>query len=526
MGRGVSANGRVAVDPAVLHAAVEAVEAELPQGRESALKPTPAAPEPAADVLPAAGPVESPDPSEEVELFALPELGSSQEGSSPQVISLFDAAGERSARSAVRTDPVAEIAIAPEALPELESAETPPPEHSALPQAQAESDEIAVGDVMLSATLFQILMDEADQHLATLAREQEILQFDSHHVPSAEMVRASHTLCGIHRTGGFPLIATTAKSLEQCLIGLAERGAPLPGAAQPILARAIEGLRALVGRVHARASFTASDAVEAAEIQQELETLRQEATPELGLADAEAHAEREAARALHDEEHASEAPVAAAIEVPEASPEHASRLPPVTELRPAASPAAEAVPAAAGDPLAGVHDDVDRDVLPIFLDEAAELFPQAGEELRAWRRQPGNDEHAGKLRRTLHTFKGSARMAGAMRLGELTHLMESRLVVGDALVAATPALFDALDDDLDRIAFVLEALREGKSNVALPWVSPGVFAPEAAPTPETAHDPRRAAGCRAADRGPDVRASTGRRGARRAGGPDAGGPRG
>ncbi len=485
----ISANGRVAVDPAVLHAAVEAVEAELPQGRESALKPTPAAPEPAADVVPAAGPVESPDPSEEVELFALPELGSSQEGSSPQVISLFDAAGERSARSAVRTDPVAEIAIAPEALPELESAETPPPEHSALPQAQAESDEIAVGDVMLSATLFQILMDEADQHLATLAREQEILQFDSHHVPSAEMVRASHTLCGIHRTGGFPLIATTAKSLEQCLIGLAERGAPLPGAAQPILARAIEGLRALVGRVHARASFTASDAVEAAEIQQELETLRQEATPELGLADAEAHAEREAARALHDEEHASEAPVAAAIEVPEASPEHASRLPPVTELRPAASPAAEAVPAAAGDPLAGVHDDVDRDVLPIFLDEATELFPQAGEELRAWRRQPGNDEHAGKLRRTLHTFKGSARMAGAMRLGELTHLMESRLVVGDALVAATPALFDALDDDLDRIAFVLEALREGKSNVALPWVSPGVFAPEAAPTPETATTP-------------------------------------
>jgi chemosensory pili system protein ChpA (sensor histidine kinase/response regulator) len=35
------------------------------------------------------------------------------------------------------------------------------------------------------------------------------------------------------------------------------------------------------------------------------------------------------------------------------------------------------------------------------------------------------------LRRTLHTLKGSARMAGAMRLGELTHLMESRLLIGD-----------------------------------------------------------------------------------------------
>ncbi len=35
------------------------------------------------------------------------------------------------------------------------------------------------------------------------------------------------------------------------------------------------------------------------------------------------------------------------------------------------------------DPLAGVRDDVDEQVLPIFLEEASELFPQAGEALRA-----------------------------------------------------------------------------------------------------------------------------------------------
>ena len=32
-------------------------------------------------------------------------------------------------------------------------------------------------------------------------------------------------------------------------------------------------------------------------------------------------------------------------------------------------------------------------------------------------------------------------------------------------------LFEALDADLDRIAFVLDALREGKTNVALPWMA-------------------------------------------------------
>ena len=90
--------------------------------------------------------------------------------------------------------------------------------------------------------------------------------------------------------------------------------------------------------------------------------------------------------------------------------------------------------------------------MPVFLDEAGELYPQAGEELRAWRRNPGDDRALAQLRRTLHTFKGSARMTGAMRLGELAHLMESRLQDGEAPVHASPQLFEALDEDLDRIA--------------------------------------------------------------------------
>ncbi|MCC6198431.1 MAG: hybrid sensor histidine kinase/response regulator, partial [Burkholderiales bacterium] len=127
------------------------------------------------------------------------------------------------------------------------------------------------------------------------------------------------------------------------------------------------------------------------------------------------------------------------------------------------------VPVDTADPLADVRDDVDSQVLPIFLDEAAELFPQAGEELRAWRRSPADAALVGQLRRTLHTFKGSARMAGAMRLGELAHLMESRLEGSD--LAATPRLFEALDEDLDHIAYVLDGLRRDEFNMPLPWVA-------------------------------------------------------
>jgi hypothetical protein len=45
-------------------------------------------------------------------------------------------------------------------------------------------------------------------------------------------------------------------------------------------------------------------------------------------------------------------------------------------------------------------------------------------------------------------------MAGAMRLGELTHLMESRLLIGDQEVTPTTDLFDALDGDLDLAALI------------------------------------------------------------------------
>jgi chemosensory pili system protein ChpA (sensor histidine kinase/response regulator) len=140
-------------------------------------------------------------------------------------------------------------------------------------------------------------------------------------------------------------------------------------------------------------------------------------------------------------------------------------------------PAAPPKPSSGDASLLDVADDLDTTILPIFLEEAAELFPQAGELLRGWRRAPDDLASAAQLRRTLHTLKGSARMAGAMRLGEIAHRTEARLSVNDMPVVPTSELFEALDTDLDRIGFVLDALREGKANVALPWLAPAEAVP-------------------------------------------------
>jgi chemosensory pili system protein ChpA (sensor histidine kinase/response regulator) len=112
-----------------------------------------------------------------------------------------------------------------------------------------------------------------------------------------------------------------------------------------------------------------------------------------------------------------------------------------------------------------IQDDLDEQLLPIFLEEADELYPQLSTELNAWRASTDDlDEGlkiARKIQRNLHTLKGSARMAGAMRLGELTHRVEDCL---DSAVAAgkhDAELLDELEGYFDRIGIALEKLRTG-----------------------------------------------------------------
>ena len=498
-------DGRVAVDAAALRAAVARANAELPS-HEPQPPPPAIAPIPA----PPAAEEQTPDPfvvaAPLIEVLELDE-SSTSEAEAASNDDLIESPDVSTIIEFVPRPTAAQEAISQE--PEFVDATAPP---APLP---AEPDETTVGGVTLSTALYRILCDEAQQHLATLDAELQTLQFDPAATPSQAMVRASHTLCGIHRTGGFPMLAATAKALEQCLLGLQARGAPLPGTSLPVLARAIAGLTMLAARVKAREAFVAGDEIEAAEIVAELDSLRQEATTEPVLDDSETIAERvaEAEEMAQDAApHGLHLASPKLVETVAPPSVEQSPAPPLVEQSPVPVPFVQSsgpvavveppapprvapvsvprpVPAIAVTPpadetLLGVSDDVDKQVLPIFLDEAGELFPQASEQLRMWRKKPGDVQHVRGLKRTLHTFKGSARMAGAMRLGELTHLMESRLPENDAHARPSPALLDTLDNDLDHIAFVLDRLHKGEVNTALPWLEatamPPVFEPAAA----------------------------------------------
>ncbi|MYM83164.1 response regulator [Duganella sp. FT50W] len=90
---------------------------------------------------------------------------------------------------------------------------------------------------------------------------------------------------------------------------------------------------------------------------------------------------------------------------------------------PEAMPAPEVLPAM--PPV--FHDELDPDLLPVFLEEGADLLPQVGEALRAWQHTPADVGQAQSLLRLLHTVKGSARMAGAMHLGQHCHEIETHI---------------------------------------------------------------------------------------------------
>ena len=102
----------------------------------------------------------------------------------------------------------------------------------------------------------------------------------------------------------------------------------------------------------------------------------------------------------------------------------------------------------------------------MFLEEASELVPQIGQDLRDWRAAPHERGFAESLKRLLHTLKGSARMAGAMDLGELTHSIETRIADAAELATVPEALFDDLEASFDRIGALLEQLERGEVEAA------------------------------------------------------------
>lgn len=106
-----------------------------------------------------------------------------------------------------------------------------------------------------------------------------------------------------------------------------------------------------------------------------------------------------------------------------------------------------------------LKDEIDEEMLAMFLEESQDQLRELNLQLRLWRENPASEAQPHAIARLLHTFKGNARMAGAMNLGQFTHLLESRIEEALGAGQATPALIEEVESGCDTLAQVSERLR-------------------------------------------------------------------
>jgi chemosensory pili system protein ChpA (sensor histidine kinase/response regulator) len=106
------------------------------------------------------------------------------------------------------------------------------------------------------------------------------------------------------------------------------------------------------------------------------------------------------------------------------------------------------------------RDDLDQEIVDIFLEEAVDILDGAGQALQRWLDDPENPLPLSSLQRDLHTLKGGARMAEIGEVGDLGHELES-LYEGliDRRCTYTPELAELLVRSHDHLALMLEQLR-------------------------------------------------------------------
>lgn len=370
-----------------------------------------------------------------------------------------------------------------------------------------------IGALRISIPLYNVYLNEADEWSRRLVTEVAEWSLERNQPVSDSTVALAHSLAGSSATVGFTALSEMARALEQAL--QQSRAHHRNGASKygQVFVDAAEDIRRLLHQFAAgflkepdagvldrlkELDFSDSvlppgtdfsdydfDAEPAAEL-----TPLPEPTPEPEPEPAVMQVIEELPVVEVFEPTPAPAPVQAApVPSPAAfSAPPAAVAPPVRLATPAAAPAAQNFGDEEDEEIDAV-DAIDPDLFPIFEEEGAELMPQLGGALRQWSARPDNQGARMEVLRALHTLKGSARLAGALRLGEMAHRIESEIEFLGSDSAAS-AEFDALINRFDAMEAAFEALRNADAAAA---AAPVHLAPLVAAVPEPASAPAVAA---------------------------------
>jgi chemosensory pili system protein ChpA (sensor histidine kinase/response regulator) len=382
-----------------------------------------------------------------------------------------------------------------------------------------------IGPLRIGIPLFNIYLNEADELSRCLGVELAEWSLEQHRPVGDAAVALAHSLAGSSGTVGYSDLSQLARLLEHALDRSQVRGQG-HGDDAVLFVQAADEIRRLLhlfaaGFLHApdpdlvRRLHAAAHAVHAAPDVPEAPDVHVHAAPdapisdlapwssddrdELGLggplaapaphAAAPLSAEAAAAAAPASDKPDSDGPVAArpaaatGADAGLAALGRAALLPfaalaeiPASALRRDGDGLADGL----GDGWAGGAidedidelDEVDEELLPIFTEEAQdELLPQLHASLRDWSRRPAEAAAPSACMRCLHTLKGSARLAGAMRLGEMAHRLETAV----ARLAADGAAAQAAD--VERLIGHADTLQAHFDALLAPTAAAAALAP-------------------------------------------------
>jgi len=287
-----------------------------------------------------------------------------------------------------------------------------------------------IGELRISAPLYNVYLNEADDWSRQLMAELADWALEPDRpVPELAMARA-HALAGSSATVGFAALSGLARAVEHALQRLV--GQPRATAAQArVLGEAAEDIRRVLHQFAAGLMKPPSEAILAA------------------------------VQAIEPTDAAAEQPVPAETAV-----------------------AAEAAPRHGIGESIDATDAVDPDLFPIFEEEAQELLPRLSAALRGWAGQADDQAARGEALRALHTLKGSARLAGALRLGEMAHRIESAIEAIGAEGARAQDV-EPLLDHLDELQENFRKLQDGGAGVASAGAERASMPPADETAPET-----------------------------------------